>query len=270
MNEKDGKLIAGFLAKYANLENARNLLFEIIQMAESSDCAPNLDRLNIAAEQTPGVVADIIHAYIAISPWLMPNRILLAYDCCRNNTDRTWYIDKENAIAFGVPLGIFDALAAIDVATHRYNIAEEDTTEHEIKIFDEIVSHFSVLITRLVTNPNDLIGSPSRAEYYGEQFDSHRQRAGTQFHAEKFFKEFDERFEKNVRKAMEQIIKLDTDDSVRSLDALSPHLIAPSTKQPFLVDMILRNIGYALLKEMDGLAIAMAGRQALRQKRESA
>jgi len=34
--------------------------------------------------------------------------------------------------------------------------------------------------------------------------------------------------------------------------------------------MILRNIGYALLKEVDGLAIAMAGRQAIREKRASA
>jgi len=183
--------------------------------------------------------------------------------CCLKSFKR-----RNQPIA--LQIGIFDALAAIDAATHLYNIAEEDTPEHEIKIFDEIVSRFSVLITRLVTNPNDLIGSPRRAEYYGGKFDSHRQRAGTQFHAEKFFKEFDERFEKNVRKAMEQILKLDTDDVVRSLNALSPHLISPESKQPFLVDMILRNIGYALLKEVDGLAIAMAGRQALQRKRESA
>ena len=271
MNEKAGKLMAELLAKYARLENARNLLFEIIQTTESPDCAPNLDRLNIAEEQTPGVVADIIHAYILASPQLMPDRIQYAYDCCQIKASERWSLKKENAIAFGVLLGIFDALADIDAATYLYNLGEGDTTEADEKFTDEIVSRFSGLLTRLLTEPHDLISSPRPAAYYGEY--RALQLAGQsiqQSNSANFFASFTERFETNVKRAMGQIIKLDTDGFFRSLDALSPHDIDASVKQPFLVDMILRNIGYALLKEVDGLAIAMAGRQAIREKRASA
>jgi len=244
MNEKAGKLLAGFLQKYANMKSTRNLLFEIIQNESALDYAPDIDRLI----EEPGNVADIIHAYLLIQPQLLPERIRRAYDQCAPKPTVTRYESKQHSIAFGVLLGIFNALANIDL-DYCAGMSEDDVA----KFRHETLKNFENWLRCLITNPHPLIIDPKREAYYLAQ--------NTEPYAmcaKRFFKDFNEQFEQNVKKAITQICQFDKDKFIENVG----EFIAPKTtadaRQPLLIDLIFRHMAYALLKDLPGRELMAA------------